>query len=679
MRLLGLLAAGILAGSVALGAGGAAPGLVELVNGFDNPKLADESAPVSNLKLVSGRLQCTLAAGRASYVKVGDEVVGLFFDGSGTMEYVSADPIEAPVVTYVAKKSSGLSPEKTAGGVVLKDRFTRLLWLAAGDAAPSLSGLEPRPLTAAYQAERDQFRKRRGAPAGFGFALQRFNAPKAPYVWVEMAGGKEDLVYERDETENPSESLVALRPSELHDAKLKDNLYPVVLSEQPIGWDRRDPPKARFGLVDVDLELKASDGEAVSMTVVETLVPQKDSLSVFRFDLDSGVWTSFGEHLGYRGEHVRKVTDEAGQALAYYHHDGRLLVRLPAPAPAGQAVKLRFEIDGDFLVHPGGSNFWELGVRPWFPQPQIGEQFYTFHAVVRVKKPFVPFAPGATVRRAVEGDDNVLETKVSNPVQFAVVLAGDYTFKEEVRDGITIRVATYALSNERAVKQLTDLASAIIGFYTGFLGPFPFEEFDIIEIDSYGFGQAPPGIMFITKEAFNPLGGTVENQLYSGGVNERFAHEIAHQYWGHAVKMPSDEEAWLSESFAEYCAALFLKAAKGDSTYKMVVGHWRPGAKFAADKAPIPLADRVRVANDTTTEVAVRTGLLYQKGPLLLYALHRELGDQTFLTFLKSYQKSFRWKFGSTKMVAGLLQFMTKKDYMPFFDENYWGLGMPKD
>jgi aminopeptidase N len=63
----------------------------------------------------------------------------------------------------------------------------------------------------------------------------------------------------------------------------------------------------------------------------------------------------------------------------------------------------------------------------------------------------------------------------------------------------------------------------------------------------------------------------------------------------------------------------------------------------------------------------------------VLAALHKELGDETFLTFLKSYQKSVAWKFGSTKTLAALLQFMTKKDYMPFFDKYYWGTEMPKD
>jgi aminopeptidase N len=239
-------------------------------------------------------------------------------------------------------------------------------------------------------------------------------------------------------------------------------------------------------------------------------------------------------------------------------------------------------------------------------------------------------------------------------------------------------VATYALKNPRAMKQLTDLAATIIAFYTGFLGPFPFPEFNIVEIDSFGFGQAPPGFMFITKEAFNPLAGEA-NQLFSQGVNERFAHEIAHQYWGHAVKMPSDEEAWLSESFAEYSAALFLRTARGESTYRTMVNHWKGQARPAIDVAPIPLADQVSLPSDWTMEDAIRFGLLYAKGPLLLASLHRQLGDDAFLTFFKSYQKSFRWKFGSTKTVQGLLQYMTKKDFSPFFDQNYWGTALPKD
>src|SRR5262249_11818309 len=202
---------------------------------------------------------------------------------------------------------------------------------------------------------------------------------------------------------------------------------------------------------------------------------------------------------------VKAITDAAGKSLSFHHQNGTLLVGLRAPAPEGQPVRLTFDITGDFLIRPDGDSYWALSTEPWFPQPDLSGQFYTFHAKVRVKKPFVPFASGRTIARKTEGDESIVETEIDKPVQFAVVLAGKYEQQEETRDGLTIRVATYAGKNERAAKQLANLAFLIIKFYERFLGPFPFSEFQILEINAYGFGIAPPGVMFITKEAFNPL------------------------------------------------------------------------------------------------------------------------------------------------------------------------------
>ena len=653
------------------------PTLPAIIEQFDHLSVG-KSMLVGPVTLSSGHLECKLQSGNAAPVLAGDDVVGVYFEGTGSMEYLSVDPVEAPSVMFNARKGSSLKPEKTDKGVRLRDNFTRILWIAQGQPMPSLSGQPSTALTPGFAGQREKFRRLNGAPLSYDFAMQKLNSPETPLVRVEMDGGAEDLLYELGGTLNPSEGLSAVRSTESDDPEMRKLLFHVTLSRQPIGWDPRDVPKPRVVLTDVDVDLKASAGSDATLTVAETLLPMDRPLAVLRLDLESTVYTTFGRNLSTRHERLHKVTDESGRALSFVHDYDQALVQLAEPAAPGRPIKLKFEIDGDFLVQPGGDSFWELGVWDWFPQPPLSGQFYTFHASVRVKKPFVPFAPGKTIRRASEGDENVLETRIDKPICFAVILAGRYDFAEEEKNGVTIRVATYALKNERAVKQLTNLAANIIQYYQEFLGPFPMPEFNIIEINSFGFGQAPPGTMFITKEAFNPL-IEEENQFYSEGINERFAHEIAHQYWGTAVKMPSHDEQWITESFAEYCAGLFLKVYKNEATFRKLAKHWRTRANFATEAAPVPLANRVWVSNDATTRFAIRTGLLYDKGPVLLYALHKDLGDEAFFTFLKSYQKSFAWKFGSTKTLAGLLQFMTKKDYMPFFEKNYWGIEMPKD
>ena len=385
-------------------------------------------------------------------------------------------------------------------------------------------------------------------PLSHDFALHRVDAPDAPLVRAEMDGGREDLLYGLNGSDDASEWLVTLTKSESNDPEMRKFLWLVPMSHQLLERDRRDPPRTRFLLTDVALQLSASAGNDAKLTVVETLVPVGRPARALRFDLDSTIYAQAGANLATRSERVLSVTDEAGRSLAFDHRLDELVVELAAPAEPGQPIRLRFEIEGDFLVRPRGDSYWELGVRPWFPQPPLAGQAYTFHALVRVKKPFMPFASGTTVRRAEEGDENVLETRIERPVQFAVILAGRYDMEEEVREGVKIRVATYALDNPRGRKQLIRVAAEIIAYYAEFLGPFPFPEFNILEINDYGYGQAPPATMFITKEAFDPLLGDMD-KFSSHDIVKMFAHEIAHQYWGIVVGFPrAGSSGWPSRS-----------------------------------------------------------------------------------------------------------------------------------
>ena len=77
---------------------------------------------------------------------------------------------------------------------------------------------------------------------------------------------------------------------------------------------------------------------------------------------------------------VKSVTDESGKELSFVHRNDELLVGLPEAAPANSPFKLKFEIAGDFLIRPSGDSYWELGTEPWFPQPELNGQYYTFHS-----------------------------------------------------------------------------------------------------------------------------------------------------------------------------------------------------------------------------------------------------------------------------------------------------------
>ena len=643
-----------------------------LVETLDNPTVGPAST-ISNASWSHQHLKLAFTNGVIAPVTAGGETIGVYFKGKGSYEYVSADPTEAVVLETNVKRATGLRVEKSADGRTIRDTFDEVFLWTSNVALPQFEPGAGGDLAAAFKDHRERFDRDQQGPASFVFVKARLDGSKEPLVRAQFSGGKEIAVYLSDPVLSHSEKLYSLhRVRGAGIREYQQALWPAVLSEQMIGYDRRQFVDPEYLLFDLKYELIA-DGNDAKLSITETIIPLGKPQRAFRFNQVSGVYDSNNKLRSYN---VRNVTDEKGTALSYEHLGSELLVGLPAEAPADKPFKINFEIDGDFLYRPSGDSYWELGTFAWFPQPDLNGQFFTIHSTVKVKKPFVAFAPGETIRRVEEGDFNVVENRIDKPVQLAVVLAGRYSFAEETQDGLTIRVASYAMKNELATKKLTNLAFKMIKFYEPFLGPFPFKEFNIIEIKEYGYGQAPPATMFITQEAFNPLADEV-NRIFSKGINHRFAHEIAHQYWGHVVKMGSMNEQWITESFAEYSSSFLVGALKGKSGRQGLINEWRTNANQSKNASSIALANRLVDYGDLEGAFTHRTNLIYSKGAYVLYKLHEEVGDQAFFSFLRSFQAMKAFKYAKTTEMPPLLEKLTKKDYTEFFEKYYWGTEMP--
>jgi hypothetical protein len=641
-----------------------------LAEAYEHPKLAP-AAKVQGLSVGIGNMTFELTSGSASAVSAGGQVVGLYFVGTGKYTYQTAEPVEAPLVVMESKKILGRTAEKQGDALTIQADFTELYLLTGGVPLPDLNAGDGEPLDERFKKHQEKFAHSRLTPSSHLLIRQRLDRPVSPVAVAEIDAA-EAAVYIYDTVEAKSETLVGFTHHRgMAIRELSEAWFTAIVSEQPVGRNRRSFVDPAFLLSDLDYTLTAGDGDSATLSVTETIQPRSIPQDAYRFNLLSNVWDTNGRS---REFHLLSVKDDAGHDVAYHFAKNSLIVGLPQKTNA--PFKLHFEIAGDFLFHPHSDSFWELGVYPWFPQPDLNGQYYTVHSLVKVKQPYTAFAPGDTIARTREGDYNVVENRLDKPVQFAVVLAGKYGVFEEKHEDVTIRVASYAGQNDAAMKQLSNLAYKMIKFYEPWLGPFPFKEFNIIEIHELGYGQAPPATMFITKEAFNPL-SSQENQIFSKGINHRFAHEIAHQYWGIVVKMGSFEEQWITEAFAEYSSSLVIKKLKGDGAYASMIATWRANANDAAKVAPIPLANRITIPNDFRSFLD-RTFLIYDKGAYVLAVLHKQVGDDKFFTFMRSLQGIFAWKFLTTRDIAKVMQKVDDgKDYVPFFEHYYWGTEMP--
>ncbi|HKR62816.1 MAG TPA: M1 family aminopeptidase [Thermoanaerobaculia bacterium] len=670
-----LLALSLLLGLT--GAAHAANTVSDVVATYDNLRAGDAHT-ASNFTFTAGHGTYTLASGTVSAVFAGDTQVGLFLAGNGTFRYETVNKDELPALRYNAKNGGVKSFEVSADKATITTDFTSALLLGTG--LPEASGAAAASQQTALKQNADLFARTdlTMAPPAHLLTYQRLDNPSARVLYARIQGSQ-PFVHVYDDAYDNDETLRLLLRPEMRGTggRFNDILYPVLLSQQAIGRGNRQAPAPRALLTDLDVNLVGNMNEEGTLKVTETIVPQKRALNALHFDLIKTIFLETESR--DRHFNLRSVTDDQGRKLSFSHENDDLLVGLAEPAPAGKPIKLTFDIDGNFLYRQDKTNYWELGIEPWFPWLRLHEQAFRFHSLIKVEKPFVVFASGKSLKRTEEGNYNVIETQIDNPVDYIAILAGKYQYSEEVRKGVMIRVASFISKNEDAYKKIRAVAEAAIDYYPFFLGPFPFDEINVIEKDSRGqfaYGQAPAGIVFITSEAFKPRSRELDDM--TEGVNARFAHELAHMYFGNAVRRPTEAEQWLDEAFAEYAASLFMKAGKsGAGDYQKMFIHWRDDAKVIAENGTISTANRLNNPGDRFGQAMARQGLIYFKGAYLLAALHKDMGDQMFLTFLKSYQKSFRWKQATTKDVIDLLQFLTKKDYAPFFEQYYYGTAMP--
>jgi aminopeptidase N len=202
------------------------------------------------------------------------------------------------------------------------------------------------------------------------------------------------------------------------------------------------------------------------------------------------------------------------------------------------------------------------------------------------------------------------------------------------------------------------------------------------------FAQSPAGILLVSSVA---VGGTVildegdvrvqnvEDQgglgkVGGGGVGDQFVfHELAHQWWGHQVGWLSEEDAWISESWAEYSAGLMIHAIDPKKFAKMR-DEWKKRALESDAYGTIATAYR----SSTMEHPEAMTHLLYNKGPCVLHMLRTWMGWEKFTKYAGLIQGKYRGTGVNTDTMAREASTVMGYDMFPFFDQWVRDTGIPR-
>ncbi|MBL8114507.1 MAG: hypothetical protein JNK60_16625, partial [Acidobacteria bacterium] len=454
----------------------------------ESKALADPAAPFRTLKLSgrgiaaegktfkAGAGTYTFASGRFSEI-VSDSgaPTGYFFSGAGQLVWAADEPAGVELYGRNAKRVGGFEPRPEGVGKA----FTEAVFLFSKAATPNLGELSE------------------GAATGDALAKQLTlfrNDNVEPYAPALAAAGPSgvyfagllglDAWHVADAVTSDEEALYYVdRPAGLP-VGYPDRRWSSRIARQPLGRSRRMPPRIPFTLLHVDADVRDT-GEVTGHLAVKEKIRIEKPTATLAFELDSVDRWKNGKSYSTR---LLKVTDESGAALPFTFARDVLVVFLPGLYPAGTTKTLSFEYDAPFFERVGGDNYWELEIASgWYPQPRsMNASKHTFHAVVRTPKAFTAFGAGDTVRRAVEGETSVYEVSLDRPVPFANLLAGKYTIEESTEDGVTCRVASYGMAKGSSARKLLNLFHVFRNFYTLLLGPFPWKEYTIVEINTFG-------------------------------------------------------------------------------------------------------------------------------------------------------------------------------------------------
>ncbi|MBZ5683231.1 MAG: carboxypeptidase regulatory-like domain-containing protein [Acidobacteriia bacterium] len=420
---------------------------------------------------------------------------------------------------------------------------------------------------------------------------------------------------------------------------------------------------------------------------------------------------------------VTKVTDEQGQNLYFIQEsrkeDGSFYAILPQAPPVGKELSINVEYAGDKVLEQAGEGSYYVGARTsWYPNLNGFGERALYDLTFKVPRKYKVISVGRLQGESIEQDLAVSHWITPIPVAVAGFNYGNYTridlpdeitgykisgyFLSELPDNLRRYPALQTMAPHSMTKYALEQTRAQLQLCSYYFGKSSYDDIYITEQPNFNFGQSWPNLVYLPISAYTDatqrwmLFGQI-NSRFSGFVQEVTPHEVAHQWWGHAVGWASYHDQWLSEGFAEFSAGLFLQHAMGGNWRKDYIDFWERLRQRALEKnnfgvAPNdagPLWMGLRLISPRTQNAY--QNVTYPKGAYILQMLRSMMystqdQDKAFIAMMHDFVESHREKAATTESFKAIAEkHMTKAMDLGengrldwFFGEWVYGTQVPR-
>jgi Peptidase family M1 domain len=385
-----------------------------------------------------------------------------------------------------------------------------------------------------------------------------------------------------------------------------------------------------------------------------TFVSTIDGLRVVPFDLFDTL-------------RVRNVMDAEGKLLDFVQEkkeeDGSFFVILSKALAKGERITITTVYSGkDAVIDAGFGNYFPVARDDWYPNTTFGD-YATYDMAFHVPKGLTMVATGIPGKAYVEGEQATTEWKADVPQAVAGFNFATYKKEEATAEDGKYKIEGYANTSDEALTSMLhrEVAEAqlAVQLYTDYFGPAPYQRLALTEQPTNRFGQSWPALIYLPMLSFQKVYSAEINAATHGFTRSVASHEVAHQWFGHAVGIPSYRDNWLSEGFAEFAASLYLQTVYSEQpdTYRDFLKRWKEDllTKNREGKRPIDVGSVTMGYRLGNSKVGFDVnGLIYPKGGYILHMLRMmmwnpQTKDDAFKVLMHDYVHSFYNRPSSTE------------------------------
>ena len=498
---------------------------------------------------------------------------------------------------------------------------------------------------------------------GVGDAIIDFPQGRRVLTFAVSSGESEDLnLFDRDRQLQICVYPSAGRPLQYDD----DSRRSLDLLEQDLTV-RFEPDRLtlagvhRMTLVQLQpsptIRLRLDDDFRVSSVTTE----DGTSLLFFRVREQNSIVVSLGS-LGSGGQPFTLVTRYAGR------HDP-----VPVEQELLQSTTIRERDEDTFVDRPP---LVYSSRTAWYPRPPT-EDFSPATVGLDAPEGWLGVSGGKLVSVKTEDRRVHAEFRSVEPGKFVTAVVGRLTEVGMRQEG-GVEVRGYATVRSRAEATGTlPLVQRIVAFYERRFGPCPYHSLGIVvaEAETPG-GHSPPGLVYLQQRPpvlrLRSLPDDPAN--FSDLPGFFVAHEVAHQWWGQATAPSSYRERWLSEGWAQYAAALWVRESLGEGAFRSMMDRMGRWAFEHDDAGPIHLGQRLGMLQG---DPRIFRAVAYDKGAWVLHMLRGLLGDDAFFAGARAFLETHRFAKAGTEDLREALEKASGRDLRPYFERWIYGTGLP--